>query len=77
VSGRADETPIGWIPAAGALDTAGTNVTPARLAEALRCDSREWLAALDDLGQFYGEFGPRLPQPITQALAATRRRLGG
>jgi len=75
--GRADETPIGWIPAAGALDTNGTNVTPLRLAEALRCDGGEWLAALDDLGQFYAEFGPRLPQPIAAALAATRRRFGG
>jgi len=75
--GRADETPIGWVPAAGALDTNGTNVTPLRLAEALRCDRGEWLAALDDLGQFYAEFGPRLPQPIAAALAATRRRFGG
>lgn len=22
--------------------------------EALRCDARQWLAALDDLGDFYG-----------------------
>ncbi len=73
---RAAESPIGWIPTPDALDTAGLNVTPAQLREALRCDPAEWRAALDDLGQFYGEFGSRLPAPITQHLAATQKKLG-
>jgi len=75
-TGRADETPIGLIPAAGALDTSGLDLTPAQLREALRCDSGEWLQALDELGEFYKQFGPRLPQPIADTLATTRRRFG-
>ncbi len=73
---RADETPVGWVPAPGALDTGGLDVTTAQLREALRCDPGEWLAALDDLGQFFQAFGPRLPEPIAATLAQTRGRLG-
>jgi phosphoenolpyruvate carboxykinase (GTP) len=69
------ETPVGFVPAPGALETQGLDVSPARLREALRCDAGEWLAALDDLDQFYGQFGSRLPLTIADKLADTRRRL--
>jgi phosphoenolpyruvate carboxykinase (GTP) len=75
-TGRADETPIGWVPAAGALDTSGLEVAPAQLREALKCDAGEWLQALGELDEFYKQFGPRLPQPIADTLATTRRRFG-
>jgi len=76
-TGRTDETPIGLVPAAGALDTSGLDVTPAQLREALRCDSGEWLKALDELSEFNKQFGARLPRPIVDTLARTRRRFGG
>ena len=44
--------------------------------EALRCDAGEWLAALDDLGQFFDGFGSRLPVQIASSLAETRGRFG-
>jgi phosphoenolpyruvate carboxykinase (GTP) len=74
---RAEETPIGLVPAPGALDTDGLDVAPAQLREALRCDAGEWLPALDELSGFYKQFGPRLPAPISETLARTRRRFGG
>jgi phosphoenolpyruvate carboxykinase (GTP) len=74
---RASETPIGFIPTPDALDTDGLDVAPERVREALRCDPGEWLSTLEDLDQFYGEFGPRLPAPIATTLAQTRRRFGG
>ena len=74
--GRAVETPIGWVPAPDGLDLAGLDLPGERLAEALRVDAGEWLAALDDLGQFYDQFGDRLPAPIARTLADTRRRFG-
>jgi len=43
----------------------------------LRCDAGEWLQALGELDEFYKQFGPRLPQPIADTLAVTRRRFGG
>jgi phosphoenolpyruvate carboxykinase (GTP) len=73
-TGRAEETPIGYVPAPGAIDLEGLNVTPAQLREALRCDSGEWLHALEDLGHFFDGFGPRLPAQIAASLAETRRK---
>jgi len=75
-TGRVDETPIGLVPAAGALDTGGLDVTPAQLREALRCDPGEWRQALDELSEFNKPFGSRLPRPIADTLATTRRRFG-
>jgi len=76
-TGRAEETPIGWVPASGAIDIGGIDVTPNQLGEALRCDAGEWLQALDELSEFNKQFGDRLPRPITESLAVTRRRFGG
>src|SRR5262249_1190301 len=75
-TGRVDETPIGLVPAAGALDTSGVDVTPAQLREALRCHPGEWLQAPGRPSEVQQQFGPRLPQPIADTLATTRRRFG-
>jgi phosphoenolpyruvate carboxykinase (GTP) len=75
--GQATETPIGFVPADGALDLSGLDMAPARVREALRCDAGEWLAALQDLDEFYGSFGSRLPATIARQLAETRRKFGG
>jgi phosphoenolpyruvate carboxykinase (GTP) len=75
-TGRAEETPIGWVPAPGAIDISGLDVTPVQLSEALRCDAGEWLQALDELSEFNKQFGDRLPRSITESLAVTRRRFG-
>jgi len=72
-----DETPIGFIPQPSALDTDGLALSTAQLREALRCDAGEWLQALGDLDEFYGQFGPRLPQPIARQLRETRKKFGG
>ncbi len=74
-TGRAEETPIGWVPSPGALDLEGLALPAERLRQALHCDAGEWLAALDDLDEFYGQFGSRLPGPIAEQLAVTRRKL--
>jgi phosphoenolpyruvate carboxykinase (GTP) len=70
----AEETPVGWIPRPGDLDTSGLSLTPAQLKEALRVDAQEWLGALDDLEGFYGQFGKRLPAAIAAKLAETQRK---
>jgi phosphoenolpyruvate carboxykinase (GTP) len=70
----AQETPIGWIPRPGDLDTQGLAITPDKLSEALRVDAQEWLGALDDLETFYKGFGPRLPAAIANELAETQRK---
>jgi phosphoenolpyruvate carboxykinase (GTP) len=76
-AGDVQETPVGYLPTAGGLDTAGLRLRPEQLTEALRVDAGEWREALADLAEFYGQFGPRLPQAIARKLADTRRGFGG
>ncbi|MBM4442224.1 MAG: phosphoenolpyruvate carboxykinase (GTP) [Candidatus Rokubacteria bacterium] len=71
---EADETPIGYIPRPGDLDTNGLAMTPAALKEALRVDATEWLGALDDLETYYRTFGARLPRAIAERLADTQKK---
>jgi phosphoenolpyruvate carboxykinase (GTP) len=73
----AEETPIGWLPRPGDLDTRGLSITDASLREALRVDAGEWLDALDDLETFYKSFGPRLPASIAKTLAETQKKFRG
>jgi phosphoenolpyruvate carboxykinase (GTP) len=75
--GEASETPIGFVPAPGAIDTGGLDLPQSRLQAALRCDRDEWFGALDELRAFYAQFGARLPAPIREAHAETTRLFGG
>ena len=74
-TGRAVESPIGYLPADGALDTEGLKMSPAALKEALRVDNAEWRDALADLEAFYDQFGGRVPASIRKTLAETQRKL--
>jgi len=70
----ATETPIGYVPSPGAIDTSGLDLSPAQLAAALRCDRDEWIEALGELGEFYEQFGTRVPAPIWASHAEALRR---
>ena len=72
-TGRALETPVGFVPTADALDTSGLDLAPGALAAALTVDAAEWREALSDLSSFYDGFGDRLPKTIADKLAETVR----
>jgi len=74
--GRAVETPIGHVPAPGAIDCSGLQMAPGALAAALHVDREEWRQALDELREFYEQFGGRMPPAIWKAHAETARRFG-
>jgi phosphoenolpyruvate carboxykinase (GTP) len=73
----AEETPIGWLPRPGDLDTQGLAISDAALREALRVDAGEWLGALDDLDGFFKSFGPRMPAQIAKTLVETQKKFRG
>ena len=70
-----DETPIGYVPTPGAIELDGLNIAPDRVEAALHVDGDEWLESLQDLSEFYRQFGSRLPGAIAEELATTARRL--
>jgi phosphoenolpyruvate carboxykinase (GTP) len=74
-SGQAVETPIGRLPAEGALDTNGLDIDPAHLKTLLTVDIDGWLAELPLMKQHYEQFGSRLPAGLKLELAELERRL--
>jgi len=77
-AGRGDttETPIGNVPAPGALDTGGLNVSKADMDELLRVDAGQWRAEVELIRQHYAQFGDRLPPELAAQVDTLERRLG-
>ena len=77
VTGKAAavETPIGYLPAPGAIDTDGLDVTEEQMAELLNVDVEEWLNEIDSIREHYARFGERLPAVLSEELAALEARL--
>jgi phosphoenolpyruvate carboxykinase (GTP) len=74
-SGDAVDTPIGRLPAPGALDLDGIDVSPGDLGALLQVDRDEWLEELPSLREHLASFGAELPQELLTQLAALESRL--
>ncbi len=70
LDGQADavETPIGFVPTPGAIDTDGLDVTPEQLEAAVRFDAEEWKAELPLIEEWFDKFGDKLPTPLRAEL---------
>ncbi len=77
VSGGGDaiETPIGHIPAPGAIDIEGTDVSKEDLEELLRVDRDEWRAEVPLIREHFAKFGDRLPSELLTAVDDLEQRL--
>jgi len=73
--GDAVDTPIGYLPAPGAIDTAGLDVADEDLRELLRVDVAGWKKELPGIEEHYAKLGDRLPRELREELAALRQRL--
>ncbi len=67
---EAVDTPIGRLPAEGALPTEGLQVAPEDLAELLRFDPEAWKAQLPQVRDHLATFGDRLPPELRRQLEA-------
>ena len=73
--GVAVDTPIGRVPAPGALDLANLHVTADALETALRVDVNEWKGEVPKIRQHFDHLGNRLPAAMRAQLDALSRRL--
>ena len=71
------ETPIGHVPAPGALDIDGLDLTDEQLEAALRVDVDEWKAEIPQIQEWFEKFGDNLPAVLWTELDGLRSRLGG
>jgi phosphoenolpyruvate carboxykinase (GTP) len=74
-SGEADESPIGYLPAQGALETEGLDVSDEDMALLLKVDPEQWKAQLLQVREHLATFGDRLPAALRDQLETLERRL--
>ena len=78
VAGRAEakETPIGMVPAPGAIDTDGLEVSKEDMEELLRVDNGDWRAEVPLIREHYARFGDHIPARLAAQVDALEKRLG-
>ncbi|HEX4622994.1 MAG TPA: phosphoenolpyruvate carboxykinase (GTP) [Solirubrobacteraceae bacterium] len=72
---EATETPIGLVPAEGALDVEGLDIAAENLEELFAIDPDEWREQLPQVHEYYAKFGEDLPDELSAQLAALEKRL--
>jgi phosphoenolpyruvate carboxykinase (GTP) len=70
------ETAIGRVPAEGALDIDGLDMSEEQLAAALEVDLEEWKAEIPQITEWFEKFGESLPAVLWTELDGLRARLG-
>ena len=73
--GQAVETPIGYVPAPGALDVSGLSLTDEQLQTALAVDPSAWKSELPTISSHFDKLGERLPTEMRAQLHALEERL--
>jgi phosphoenolpyruvate carboxykinase (GTP) len=69
------ETPIGLVPAPGAIDTDGLDVSGEDIAQLLEVQPEDWRKELPAIHQHFARFGDRLPDALRAQLRDLERRL--
>jgi len=69
------ESPLGWLPAPGAIDYAEAGVSDADWAELFSIDPAAHLEEADDAAAFFDTFGGRVPAAVTTQLDELRDRM--
>ncbi|MBI2386395.1 MAG: phosphoenolpyruvate carboxykinase (GTP) [Elusimicrobia bacterium] len=73
--GKAVKTPIGWLPAPGALDLTGLNLSDGAMDQLLAVKPEEWTAELDSVKPFFEKFADKLPKELWNQFNALKDRL--
>jgi phosphoenolpyruvate carboxykinase (GTP) len=74
-TGAATDTPIGRVPAAGAVDTDGLDIDRAVLDELLSVDPESWRAELPQIEEHYASLGSTVPAALQDELQELEKRL--
>ena len=72
---EAVESPIGLLPAPGALDVKGLDVSEDQMAKVLDVDPVEWKAEISKIAQHLTNLGDRLPNAMHTQLSSLEQRL--
>ena len=73
-TGRAQQTPIGNLPAADALDLSGLNLPADNLKQLLAVDVAGWKNEIADVAANYAKFGGHLPKALDEQLDGLKKQ---
>jgi phosphoenolpyruvate carboxykinase (GTP) len=73
-TGKAEETPIGFVPTRDALTLDGLHLSPETLRDLFRVEADDWELDLADTREFFAKFGDRLPAPMREEYEGVVRR---
>ncbi|MCL2496200.1 MAG: phosphoenolpyruvate carboxykinase (GTP), partial [Clostridiales bacterium] len=74
-TGEAVSTPIGNLPAPGALDVNGLDISEDDLATLFHVDKEAWLAEIDSIQKNFESYGDKLPKELSAQLESLQERL--
>jgi len=75
-AGAAAESPIGLLPAKGAIDTSGLAIGDGTMQELLSVSRDDWRGEAAGIGDFFAKFDGRLPAEMERQRQALVKRLG-
>jgi phosphoenolpyruvate carboxykinase (GTP) len=75
-TGAAIDSPIGMMPAPGAISTDGLDITEEAMTELLAVEEHEWRAEVPLIADHFAHFGERLPTALQDELSHLEKRLG-
>ncbi|HVY64792.1 MAG TPA: phosphoenolpyruvate carboxykinase (GTP) [Gammaproteobacteria bacterium] len=70
------EKPIGFLPKHGDIDVNGLDVSSSTLEQLLAVDPEQWRAEMKSIGEYFAEFGTRLPSELSAEHQKVVRALG-
>ncbi|HEY5272066.1 MAG TPA: phosphoenolpyruvate carboxykinase (GTP) [Acidimicrobiales bacterium] len=73
--GEADQSPIGWVPAKGAITTDGLNISEEDLAAVMAVDPSEWEREVPLIEEYFRTYGDRTPPALYAELEALAARV--
>lgn len=74
--GKAEKTPIGYVPTLDAIDRTGLEgVSEEEMKELLKVDKEEWLNEVASIREHYAKFGDKMPKELIEQLDALESRL--
>jgi phosphoenolpyruvate carboxykinase (GTP) len=69
---EAVRTPIGYLPANGALNLDGLDIDPATMDSLLEVDAAAWRLEMDEIREYLEQYGERLPDELLNELEKVR-----
>ncbi len=73
--GKADKTPIGYVPSVDAIDLSGLKINKDNMKQLLSIDKNLWKGETESIRKYYKIFGDHLPEELKTELNDLEKRL--